>query len=100
VSDAKDSCCDRRNLTQHNSAEEAAGRSSASGGADAAAEVHRRVRYLATGGAIASRGENVGRLASVPGDELVGSLRSLPPHIGVSACDVAARGSFAWDSTP
>lgn len=36
-------------------------------------------------------------MASVFGDELVRSLRSLPPHIDVPACDVAARGSFAWD---
>ena len=36
-------------------------------------------------------------MASASGDELVRSLRSLPPHIDVPACDVAARGSFAWD---
>jgi L-asparaginase len=53
------------------------------------------IGLVATGGTIASRATAAGRLAQVPGAELL-SATAVPAGVDVRVADLAVRGGFAW----
>jgi L-asparaginase len=57
-----------------------------------------RVHLLATGGTIASRSVGTGRLATVPAEELLGSVGFTGDGLKVTATDVGTKGSYAFDT--